>query len=769
MKKQNNANILNQVEISKKAGELTGKIYNELLKQFPDGNNPSEETLKSLNMLCIRLVFCLYAEDANLFKSTTLFGDFLRKYDKSIINSKLKSLFEVLNTKEENRAKDLSNDLRDFPYVNGGLFAKNNYMIPVFTDELKRILIEEASDEFNWNEISPTIFGAIFESTLNPNTRKIGGMHYTSIENIYKILNPLFLNDLENELKDIKTTKNKSTKNKKLKIFIEKLSNIKIMDPACGSGNFLTESYLSLRRIENECLRILYSNNFNQNILFIEELVKVNIDQFYGIEINDFAVSAAISAMLIAECQMLQETMSITGSSMDFLPLGKYKNIIEENAITYEWNNLVDKSEITYIIGNPPFVGARLKDKFQKQDVNFIFKGVKSSGNIDYVGCWFLKAKEYMEKTKIKTAFVSTNSITQGEQVPILWNNMINDGIVINFAYKSFIWNNEAQNTAHVHCVIICFSYNKNETKIIFNDKNSYKVVNNIHPYIADLPNIFIEDRAKPLANVTKIGIGNKPVDGGNYLFTENEMKSFIEKEKKSEKYFKQWIGAEEFINNKKRFCLWLGDCSTKEINDMPHCKKIIESVRNFRLKSSSPGTIKLADKPTRFHVENMPIGNYIVIPKSSSEKRAYLPIGFLSPYVLASDALFILPNASIYDFGILTSKLHNIWIEYVSGKHGIAFRYSASIVYNNFPFIQVNEKNKNEIEKTAQNILDIRDKYSDSSLSDLYDKTLIPYDLKKAHIENDNAVFKAYGIDPSLSINECMIKLLKLYKKMSN
>ena len=654
-----------EMEISLKAGELVGKLYDAILKQYKDPTNP--QTLRSLNMLCVRLVFCLYAEDAGIFGKHEMFGRYLKQFQPKDVRKALIELFEILDTKDDERDPYLDDDLAAFPYVNGGLFADEKIEIPRFTEEIVSLLVDDASAGFDWKDISPTIFGAVFESTLNPETRRSGGMHYTSIENIHKVIDPLFLNDLKaefNEICEIKVTK---TRNAKLEAFRDKLSSLTFLDPACGSGNFLTETYISLRRLENEALKVIYGAQIQ---LGFEEYnpIKVGIGQFYGIEINDFAVTVAKTALWIAESQMMHETENIINRNIDFLPLKSYANITEGNALRIDWETVVPKEKLSYIMGNPPFVGARLMSKEQKDDVFTIFDGVKNNGNLDYVACWYKKSADLMKGTAARTALVSTNSITQGEQVAILWKTLFEQGVHIDFAYRTFRWDSEATLKAHVHCVIVGFSFSVQTTKRLF-DNGTEKIVNNINGYLVEADDIVIDSRSKPLCDVPQIGIGNKPIDGGFYLFTEEEMNEFVKKEPKSKDYFKKWLGSKEFINGYYRYCLWLGDCSPKELRSMPECLKRVEAVRQFRLESSSAGTRKIAEKPTRFHVENMPHGTYILIPKVSSERRRYVPMGFLTPDILCSDLVFIIPDATLYHFGILTSNVHMAWMRTVCEK----------------------------------------------------------------------------------------------------
>lgn len=614
-----NVSLQREMEVSIAAGEMVGLLYDAFAKQYVDPE--SERAMKSLNVLCVRLVFCLYAEDAGIFGRRGMFHDYMAQFDARHSRTAIIDLFRVLDQKPENRDPYLDTDLAAFPYVNGGLFANEDIEIPHFTDEIRTLLLEKASANFNWSEISPTIFGAVFESTLNPETRRSGGMHYTSIENIHKVIDPLFMNELNKEFEEISSIAVERTREKKLKDFQTKLSKLTFFDPACGSGNFLTETYLSLRRLENEVISLLHKG---QIVMDLGNPIQVSISQFYGIEINDFAVTVAKTALWIAESQMMKETEDVVHMSLDFLPLKTNAYIIEGNALRMDWESVVPKAQLNYIMGNPPFIGARLMSPTQKADINLIFNGWKNAGNLDYVCCWHKKAADLMQGTEIRSALVSTNSVSQGESVANLWKPLFQLGVHIDFAYRTFRWDSEASSKAHVHCVIIGFSIAPNKNKKFLYTGDRAQIVQNINGYLLDADNVFVESRSKPICDVPEIGIGNKPIDGGNYLFTKEEMEQFINDEPQSQQYFKPWYGSQEFINRCPRYCLWLGDCSPNELRKMPACMRRVEAVREMRLSSKSAGTVKLADKPTRFHVENMPTGTYVVIPEVSSERRKY-------------------------------------------------------------------------------------------------------------------------------------------------
>ena len=765
-----NEHLKREMEVSIAAGEIVGLLYDAFYKQY--ANPESEHSLKSLNKLCVRLVFCLYAEDAGIFGHHGMFHDYLKGFDTRGLRKGLVDLFRVLDTKPQDRdpyLKDDNPELAAFPYVNGGLFSDENIEIPPFTDEIRNLLLEKASENFNWSEISPTIFGAVFESTLNPETRRSGGMHYTSIENIHKVIDPLFLDKLKTEFDEICAIPIERSRTAKLRTFQRKLASLTFLDPACGSGNFLTETYLSLRRLEN---KILVELSHGQVTMYSasESPIQVSISQFYGIEINDFAVTVAKTALWIAESQMMKETEKILLVPLEFLPLKTNAFIVEGNALRVDWESVVPKSKLNYIIGNPPFVGARLMGKEQKADVNTIFPGWKNAGNLDYVCCWYKKAADIMQGTSVRSALVSTNSVSQGESVANLWKPLFDDGVHIDFAYRTFRWDSEAKIKAHVHCVIIGFSVAASSTPKKLFDGDRYQVANNINGYLLDGKNVFVESRSKPICNVPEIGIGNKPIDGGFYLFEKEEMEDFIKKEPSSKKYFRPWYGSREFINQKPRYCLWLGECTPAELKAMPHCMERVKAVREYRLASPSAGTVKLADKPTRFHVENMPKGHYVVIPEVSSEKRRYIPIGYLDDSKLCSNKLRLVPSATLFIFGVLESNVHMAWMRCVCGRLKSDYDYSIKIVYNNFPWPTPTEQQKAKIEQTAQAILDARALYPDSSLADLYDELTMPPELRKAHQANDRAVMDAYGFIKGTaartSESACVAELMKLYQQ---
>lgn len=762
--------IQKELELSVAAGELVGEIYDALLEQYGE-KRTDPAYLKSLNILCVRLVFCLYAEDAGLFGAPMRFHDYLRSFPAERVRTGLIDLFAALDTPISERDEFMDADLMAFPYVNGGLFADKTIKVPRFTPEIVDLILKRAAEGFDWSAVSPTIFGAVFESTLNPETRRQGGMHYTSIENIRRVIGPLFMDRLREEFAEIvalpqRTSAEQSTRERQLRGFQDKLASMRFLDPACGSGNFLTETFCELRRLENDVLRELTKG---QAIIGAEGFnpVKVGIRQFYGIEINDFACAVAAAALWIAESQTLRQTGDIFDCDFDFLPLKTFTNIHEGNALRMDWNEVIASEELSYIIGNPPFVGARYMSKEQKQDVFDTFgEDWPNVGDLDYVSCWFKKSAEYIGSGAARAALVATNSICQGQSVANLWRPLMNDlHVHIDFAWTTFVWDSEASGKAHVHCVIVGFSTGENSGGRIFSPDGTGAAASNINGYLLDGPNVFIDNRSKPLCDVPEVGIGNKPIDGGHYLFTEEEKDAFIAKEPDSAKLFRRWYGAEEFINGKVRYCLWLGDCSVAELAKLPRCRERVEAVRQFRLASKSAGTRKIADKPRRFHVENMPSGTYILVPKVSSERREYIPMGFMSPEVLCSDLVFLIPDASLFHFGVLTSRVHMAWMRAVAGRLEMRYRYSAKVVYNNFIWPEPTAAQKAAVEKAAQGILDARAAEEGATMANLYDTALMPPELRQAHRVNDKAVMKAYGFDPDMTEAEIVAKLMKLYE----
>ena len=768
-----NEHLKREMEVSIAAGEIVGLLYEAFHKQYADPD--SEQALKSLNVLCVRLVFCLYAEDAGIFGHHGMFHDYLAEFDARKMRRALTDLFKILDTKPEDRDPYLKDDfpeLAAFPYVNGGLFADENIEIPPFTDEIRELLLSKASDDFNWSEISPTIFGAVFESTLNPETRRSGGMHYTSIENIHKVIDPLFLDELKKEFSDICEIAVERTKERKLKEFQKKLASLNFLDPACGSGNFLTETYLSLRRLENEVLRVLSHGQIAFGYADWNP-IQVSLGQFYGIEINDFAVTVAKTALWIAESQMMKETEEIVLMHLKFLPLKSYTNIIEANALRINWVDVVPKQKLNYIMGNPPFVGARLmkQGSIQKKEVQDIFGNIKDVQDLDYVTCWYKLAAQYIQNTNIQACFVSTNSICQGSQVPILWNVLFNDyHIHINFAYQTFKWDSESSSQAAVHCVIVGFAgVNRNE-KWLFTDGSNGKIVSNISPYLVEGEDIFVVAEKESLCGMSKMSFGNQPRDGGFFVIKEDEYHDIMEKEPELQKWLHPYIGADEFIKGKKRWCLWLKHSSPKDIMNSKILSEKVEAVRQFRLSSKAKTTNGYAKVPQLFAQITQPDDvDFLIIPRVSSERRRYVPIGFVTADIISSDAVQIVPDATLYHFGVLTSNVHMSWMRAVCGRLKSDYRYSKEIVYNTFPWPDTTDDQKAKIEQTAQTILDARAQYPDCSLADMYGEKMYLFpELLKAHQNNDRAVMQAYSFSvKDMTESQCVAELMKMYQDL--
>ena len=772
-----NEHLEREMKVSIEAGGIVGDIYEGLLKQYINPDSP--DSLHAINQLVVRLVFCLYAEDAGIFGHKMMFHDYLARFSSRDFRSGLKDLFKILNTPIEDRDPYLDDELLAFPYVNGGMFAENNLEIPKFTDELRELILEHASSSFDWSEISPTIFGAVFESTLNPETRRSGGMHYTSIENIHKVIDPLFLDELKDELNEIRQFKQFKTVEQRAKQFQSKLSSLTFFDPACGSGNFLTETYISLRRLENEAIKLYMGDTVTLDLG--QELVKVKLNQFYGIEINDFAVSVAKTALWIAESQMLEETKDIVFANIDFLPLKSYTNIVEGNALEIDWETVVSKERLNYIIGNPPFLGYSLQSPKQKSDLLSVYvdetgKPYKTAGKIDFVSAWYFKASRIMQNTSIRTALVSTNSITQGEQVASVWKPLYERfGIHIDFAYRTFKWNSEAKNKAAVHCVIIGFSVSDNpKNKVIYDDKTKI-IAKQINPYLIDGDLIFIDSRTKAICEVSPMVYGSKPTDGGYLFLTLQEKDELIKTYPHAESMIRQVYGASEFINNKERYCLWLVGQNPSTLRSIPPIISRIQLVKEFRQSSPKKQTQDSAERAMEFQEIRHNDNDYLLVPSVSSENRRYIPIGFIEGEVISTNANLIIPNATLYDFGILTSNVHMAWMRTVAGRLEMRYRYSAKIVYNNFPWPEVTESQKEIISKTAQAILDARALYPDSSLADLYDELTMPVELRKAHQKNDRAVMEVYGMTKFvdgkktwLTESETVARLFEMYEELT-
>ena len=770
-----------QSELSFKAARLIRQIQDELIALYaaatPSGE-PSEQDFASINMLLTRLVFCFYADDSGVFTRHDMFGAYLATH-KANMRQAILDVFSMLSTPEHKRSKFEDDKLLDFPYTNGGLFEFYDENIPQFNDKLAKLIIDEATFGFDFSLISPTIFGGLFESTLNPETRRSGGMHYTSIENIEKLIKPLFLDKLESELDEIIAIKQKDTKDKKLIEFQKKLGSLCFFDPACGSGNFLTQTFLCLRELENKALKERFTDKKGtfQGVLegFDTCGICVDINNFYGIEINSFATAVAKTALHIADKQMRKATNELIHANLEYLPLRDFENILCANALDASWHEHCPKAD--FIIGNPPFVGARMMNETQKADLIKASNNAKNAGNLDYVTAWFFKACEYMKQSpKTSTAFVATNSICQGEQVALLWKPLFESGVSIDFAYTSFKWDNSVdfgtgkkekadKKMAAVYVIIAGFSLENSSEKYIFTG-NSRILASNINGYLVDAPNIAIESRSKPLCNVPEMTAGSKVNDNGNLILSQDEKDEILAKYPNADKFIKQFMGADEFINGKLRYCLWLVNANPSELSKIPPIMERIQKVREYRLASTRKATNKLANAPMLFGERRQPSIKFIIIPVTSTENRNYLPIGFINPDIIANAQTQIIPNATLADFAILTSSVHNEWMKAVAGRLKSDYRYSAQIVYNNFPFASLDEKDKETLTATAQGILDARAEFGDCSLADLYNPLTMPANLRKAHEKNDQAVLKIYGIDKTATPSDIVKELFTRYEK---
>ncbi|MCD5423915.1 DNA methyltransferase [Limosilactobacillus fermentum] len=767
--------VMDEKKLSVDAGNLVAKIYHELTNAYAEGRGVdvnSPEIQRSLNMLIVRLVFLLYADDSNLFGKDNIFQAFIERREPRDIRRNLSDLFKVLDQPESERDPYLDDEFNQFDYVNGGMFSDENIIIPQFTDELKRLIVEEAGAGFDWSGISPTIFGAVFESTLNPETRRSGGMHYTSIENIHKVIDPLFLNDLHDEFDKIQNMGNNNQRIIKAREFREKLGKLKFFDPACGSGNFLTETYLSLRKMENECLRIITGD---QGTLAItdDSDPKVKIQNLYGIEINDFAVSVARTAMWIAESQMWEQTKDITFANKDFLPLDSNNSIYEGNALRIDWNDIVKPYELNYIMGNPPFIGKKEQTSSQKEDLKTIFDNQRI-GTLDYVTGWYKKAADYIKGHSIRVAFVSTNSITQGEQVVRLWTLLKNYDLTINFAYRTFVWNNEAKHKAHVHVVIIGFS-NKDfatDTKDIFTDNDSIITATTINPYLLDAPTVLIKSRSKPISSVEPMNYGSMPIDDGNLILSSEEKDHLLSNDPLLKKFIRPYYGGREILHSTPRYCLWLVGITPADLRSHPSIIKYIDATREFREASHRPGTLKAAERPAEFGEIRQPkSGQVIVLPKVSSERRKYIPIEYMDSKNIINGSALMIQNANLYMFGVLNSVVHNAWMRVVAGRMKSDYQYSAKIVYNNFPWPEIDNRQKGAIVKTAQGIISARKDDPDATLAELYTPKNfenIEISLRQAHEANDKAVLKTYRLKPSATEPEIVQHLFKMYEELT-
>ena len=739
------------------AAEKLGKLHDLLKDTGYDGHQ--------LEVLLVRMLFCLFAEDTGIFDKNA-FREYLElrtSEDGCDMGMHLAKLFQVLDTSPERRTKILDEQLALFPYVNGQLFAEI-LRSSDFDRKMRDALLDCCA--IDWSRISPAIFGSLFQSIMDTKARRNLGAHYTSETNILKLIRPLFLDDLWKEFEKVKRNRNQ------LFEFLKKLTTLNFFDPACGCGNFLVIAYRELRLLELEVLRHVRQND--QLMLDVFQLVGVNVDQFHGIEIEEWPARIAELAMWLTDHQMNLKVSEEFGQYFIRLPLKKAPHIVHGNALLIDWNNVIPAHRLSYLLGNPPFIGSKFLNDEQRREVESVFSGTKGAGVLDYVACWYRKATDYMsENPAIRSAFVSTNSITQGEQVGILWPDLFRRGVKLHFAHRTFQWNSEARGKAAVHCVIIGFGLQDVTEKWLFDydtPKSGPHAVkaSNINPYLVDGPGVVLQNRTKPICNVPEIGIGNKPIDGGNYLFTTSQRDDFLKVEPHAAKWFHRWLGSDEFINGYERWCLWLGDCPPDELRRMPEALKRIEAVRKVRLESKSAPTRKIADTPTRFHVENMPDGNFLVVPKVSSERRPFIPIGFMTSETFCSDLVFIIPNATLYHFGINSSTMHNAWMRAVCGRLKSDYRYSAGIVYNNFPWPEPSDIQQATIEAAAQGVLDARAKFPTSTLADLYDPLTMPPELVKAHQALDRAVDVAYGKTNFKTEAERVAFLFVRYKQLS-
>jgi hypothetical protein len=728
-----------------RAAELMGHLHDHLKATGYTGHH--------LEVYLVRLLFLLFAEDTSIFERGQ-FRDYVTQKtagDGHDIGLHLNALFHVLNTPEDRRQTTLDEHLAAFPYVNGRLFEE---LIPPasFNLLMRKILLDCCG--LDWSRISPAIFGSLFQSVMNPAARRDLGAHYTSEQNILKLIRPLFLDVLWEEFRKVKKQK------KKLIDFHKKLSRLKFLDPACGCGNFLVIAYRELRLLEIEVLREIHKERFH-GFLDVAPHIWMDVDQFYGIEIEEFPAQIAQVALWMTDHQMNMRVSEEFGQYFRRLPLEKSPNIIHGNALRMDWANIVEPKSLSYILGNPPFGGAKYQGETQKEDVALAFNGARNTGLLDYVACWYRKAVDYMAKNHaIRASFVSTNSITQGEQPGVLWPDLFNRGARINFAHRTFQWTSEARGKAAVHCVIIGFALEDEKKKWIFEydtPKSEPHAVSasTINHYLVDGPGILSARRGKPICDVPEMCFGNQPIDGGHLLFDDEEKKEFLRKEPSAAKWIRQFVGADEFLNGIKRWCLWLIDIPTVELKTMPEVVRRLALVKKFRLASKRPATQKLAVTPGLFAFISHPDSRYLLVPSVSSESRDFIPMGFMPPKVIASNLCLIIPNAKLYHFGVLSSTMHMAWVRAVCGRLKSDYRYSAGIVYNNYPWPEPTGKQRMAIETAAQEVLDARAKCPDCTPSDLYHPLLMPYPLVRAHRKLDHAVDAAYGLrkfngDPS-------------------
>jgi hypothetical protein len=739
--------------INIQAAELMGKLHDKLKDTGYDGH--------PLELFLVRILFLQFAEDSNIFEKGifTEYVEYRTNEDGSDLGAKLTELFQVLNTVEEKRLTTRDESIASFPYTNGKLFEEF-LPIPAFDSQMRDILLECCY--LDWSKISPAIFGSLFQSIMDKAHRRNLGAHYTSEANILKLIKPLFLDELYERFEKIKKNK------KKLQEFHKELSTLNFLDPACGSGNFLIIAYRELRILELEILKVLYT----ESVLDIESIVWCDVDQFHGIEVEEFPAQIAQVAMWLIDHQMNMTISEHFGAYFVRLPLKKSANIVHGNSLQLEWEDVIAKDRLTYILGNPPFIGSKLLNPIQRKEMEVIFDGVKNGKVLDYVTAWYLKAAKYIQETNIKVAFVSTNSIAQGEQVGILWKELFeNYHIKIHFAHQTFNWSNEAKSNAAVHVVIVGFANFDTETKRVYEYEDiksdaHEKKVKNINSYLVEGDDLVIESRSKPMCKTPKMSFGNMPLDGGNLIISDDEKEDFLKQEPNAKKYVLPLVSAREFLNGKYRWCLWLEDINPTELRSMPLVMQRVENVRVFRESSKAPSTQKHALTPTLFRDRNRP-DTFIVVPRVSSERRQYIPMGFFDKNYIVSDTCLSIPNGDLFLFGQLTSKMHMAWVKYTCGRLKSDYRYSKDLVYNNYPFPKdVSDKNKKAVETKAQAILDIRAEFTDSSLADLYDPLAMPPKLKRAHQGLDKAVDKCYTTKAFKNDKERIEFLFELYEE---
>lgn len=751
-----------------KACEKMGKLY-DIIRVL---NADSGDAIHSLNIFLTRLLFCFFAEDTGIFPVKGQMTDALQSMtsaDGSDIPTFFTRLFEVLDLPMTDPHRNLyPAALQKFPYVNGGLFSEH-CPVPCMNARARNLLIE--CGRLVWSDISPVIFGSMFQAVMDPELRHERGAHYTSEKNIFKVIRPLFLDALDAELQSILEAK--TNKKKRLLEFQAKLASVKCLDPACGCGNFLVIAYRELKTLELKAVEALLElgGQRDRSVLadWTEDYSKVSINQFYGIELEPFPVEVARVSMWLMEHVMNQKFGLLLGQVIPSIPLKHTAHIVCGNALMLDWESVVPAKDLTYVFGNPPFVGAKMMDKTQKDDATKIFGKIKIANSLDYVVAWFFKTSKLCQSYPIRASFVATNSITQGEQVMPIWSTLMNDfNIKIDFAYQTFTWKNEAPNSAKVHCVIIGFSHESMSTKKIIFAADHIKFASNINPFLVDAPNILIGKRSTPICSVPTIDYGSMPNDGGNFLLTTEEKESLLQQDPSLEKWIRRFKGATEFINGKDRWCLWLKDATANDIEKSPELKRRVDSVKKLRLASSASATREKAKVANEFFYCSHPKdGHYLLIPRTSSERREYIPIGFEGTDTISSDANCIVVGASLFHFGMLTSRMHMTWMRTVCGRLESRYRYSGSVVYNTFAWPTVTPAQKEIIENLAGNVLMVREYYPEMTLADLYDPDKMPDDLRKAHAELDAAVDKLYRKKPFADDEERLSHLFKRYEKL--